>query len=726
MKNAFRKILAITLCLITLCSLLSVGVSAADEPLCSGDFCYKIENGNVTVTDYHGTDTEVTVPATIDNMPVTAVGIYCFDDSDDVVSVTVSEGIETLEAKSFSGMANLQEVNLPDSLLAIGDEAFTNCGKLQSFYIPKGVRNIGTHLFYGWHTMESITVSPDNQYFSSEDGVLYDKSKTVLQLYPNGKKDKSFEIPESVCYIGATAFYLNESLESITLPEGLEAIGSAAFFGCSRLADITLPQSLMIISDDAFNSCDSLAFVRIGKSLQVMGEDVFFWCSDLESIEVDSENKNYFSNDGVLFSAKTNKLMHYPSAKTDLSYTVPEGTQIIGDSAFWGADYLTELTLPDSLLFIEPTAFANCQEMTTINLGNRIARIEDNAFLACFSLKEITLPESVVYIGKSTFANCYDLEKVTLSASVDEIPYSTFVGCASLTELPAGNYTRIGDHAFGECRSFLEITIPEGVTSIGSGAFAYCRNLAKVHIPASVTEIGNSAFYECEDGLTIYGVENSYAQQYAEENGIPFVAEGEVPIPPTTEDEITTPDEPDAPGTSSPDEPQKDTITYTLGDADLNGKTDVRDATHIQKYVAGFITLSYIAKHAGDCDGNGEINVKDATIIQKFAAGLETSFPVGNTITEEVNLTVYLYNAAGWQDIFCYTYSEDTFDSLWPGEKMTSLGNDIYSIKINPNHERVIFIDIGQETIYTDDSEIFAGFIYDNKANCWYLPENTL
>ncbi len=723
MNSALRKILASILSLLTLCSLLTVGVSAADEPLCSGDFCYKVEDGKVTVTEYHGTDTEVTVPATIDNMPVTAVGYYCFDDSDDVVSVTVSEGIETLEDKSFSGMANLQEIILPDSLLTIGNEAFTSCAKLQSFHIPKGVRNIGTHLFYGWNAMESITVSPDNKYFSSKDGVLYNKNGTLLQLYPVGKKDASFAVPEGVAYIGATAFFLNENLTNITLPEGLTAIGAGAFFGCDKLTGITLPDSLMIIADNAFYGCESLTSISLGKSLEILGDDVFAWCYDLEAVEVDDENKNYYDTDGVLFSAKRNALILYPSGKTDSVYTVPDGTQIIGESSFWYAQHLGELNLPDSLYLIESSAFSNCQAMTKINLGNGVARIESNAFMACFSLKEIALPDSVIYIGEDTFTTCYDLEKVTLSASIDEIPYGAFSNCTSLTTLPAGNYTKIGSEAFGECRSLNDIRIPEGVTSIGRGAFAYCRNLEKVYIPETVVEMGHEVFYNCAPDLTIYGVENSYAQQYAEENNIPFVAKG---TSPSTKDEIPTPDEPDAPGVSTPDEPVKDTINYILGDADLNGITDVRDATHIQKYAAGFIAFSYLAKHAGDCDANGEVNVKDATVVQKYVAGLETNFAVGNPVTEEVDLTVYLYNAAGWQSLYCYTYSEGSFDSLWPGEKMTALGNDMYSVKINPNHERIIFIDMGQEAIYTDDSEIFAGYTYDNLANCWYLTENTL
>ena len=94
----------------------------------------------------------------------------------------------------------------------------------------------------------------------------------------------------------------------------------------------------------------------------------------------------------------------------------------------------------------------------------------------------------------------------------------------SIKKITIGNsVTSIGSCAFYNCTSLTSVVIGSSVTSIGDCAFQDCTSLTSVSIPDSVTSIGDSAFEEC-DLLTIYGVAGSYAETYANEFGIPFVA----------------------------------------------------------------------------------------------------------------------------------------------------------------------------------------------------------
>ena len=118
-----------------------------------------------------------------------------------------------------------------------------------------------------------------------------------------------------------------------------------------------------------------------------------------------------------------------------------------------------------------------------------------------------------------------DLTTITIPDSVTSIGYSAFSGCTNLTTITIpDSVTSIGNFAFIECTNLTTITIPDSVTSIGDGAFSWCENLTSITIPDSVTSIGDLAFDGCEN-LAIHALKGSYAEQYAKENEINFVAE---------------------------------------------------------------------------------------------------------------------------------------------------------------------------------------------------------
>lgn len=106
-------------------------------------------------------------------------------------------------------------------MISIGDKAFAGCTALENITIPNGVINIGNYVFTGCNSLQSINVSEGNSHYLSCGGVLFDKSKSVLIKYPDGKKDTSYIIPDGVTSIGDGAFMYCESLQSITIPENV-------------------------------------------------------------------------------------------------------------------------------------------------------------------------------------------------------------------------------------------------------------------------------------------------------------------------------------------------------------------------------------------------------------------------------------------------------------------------------------------------------------------------
>jgi len=317
-----------------------------------------------------------------------------------------------------------------------------------------------------------------------------------------------------VTSIGVDAFADCDSLQSVTLPEGLVSIGASAFADCDSLQSVTLPDSLISMNWNPFNTCDNLT-----------------------EIHVSADHSVYELVDGVLFDKIDKKLIFYPCAFTASSYTVPEGTRIIGAGAFAYCDSLQSVTLPETLVSIEAgafaycdslqsvtlpetlvsigwSAFAHCGSLQSVTLPETLVSIEDGAFLCCDSLQSVTLPETLVSIGRKAFAHCGSLQSVTLPETLVSIEYGAFANCDSLQSvtLPEG-LVSIGENAFLDCDSLQSVTLQEGLKTIGSYAFQFCSSLQSVTLPEGLEIIGDHAFQSCSslqsvtlpEGLEIIG-----------------------------------------------------------------------------------------------------------------------------------------------------------------------------------------------------------------------------
>ena len=208
---------------------------------------YEIEDGKVTITDCDTSlSGDIVLPSKIEGKPVTSIG-----------------------DRAFSGCSSLTSITIPDSVTSIGSYAFEDCTSLTSITIPDSVTSIDEDAFRFCDKLNQINVDTANTVYSSVNGVLFDKDKTELIIYPEGKADASYAIPNSVTSIGNYAFFLCSSLTSITIPNGVTSIGNSAFYKCSSLKDVyysgTQEQWEKISIDDCNSSLTS-AKIHYGSS----------------------------------------------------------------------------------------------------------------------------------------------------------------------------------------------------------------------------------------------------------------------------------------------------------------------------------------------------------------------------------------------------------------------------------------------------------------------------
>lgn len=183
--------------------------------------------------------------------------------------------------RAFSGCDSLRSVSLPNAL-NIGAEAFFYCGALESVTLPKSLANIGELAFTECRALKNIGVDAENPNFTSDNGVLFDKNKTELLMYPVGKEETSYTVPDSVTRIGNYAFGRIASLEKINMPSVMR-IGEGAFIECYELTSVSMPKC-EIIERSAFSGCRGLKSVYLPKSLSEVAESAFAYCESLSDV----------------------------------------------------------------------------------------------------------------------------------------------------------------------------------------------------------------------------------------------------------------------------------------------------------------------------------------------------------------------------------------------------------------------------------------------------------
>lgn len=331
----------------------------------------------------------VTIPS-----GVTDIGYYCFFKSDNIKSFSVNTGNQNyasyndalfsknLDTLFICPAAKSGTFTVPASLRLIGSYAFYNCKNITgTLLIPALVDYIGYYSFYGCTSLENFEVNSQNQYFLSENGLIYSKTKDRLLICP--------------------------ALKSGT---------------------ISMASEVKTIDPGAFNNCSKITgYINIPSNVSSIGSYAFYNCSSVSGFSSDDSNLHFSCNEGLLFNKSGDSLYICPLSKSG-TLVIPNQVKHIGNFAFDGCVSLTSIYFPPGLESIGIYAFSNCTGLKEIYIPP-VSRIYSGAFYGCSSLSTLgidkNIPPSVdFYTFKNVNQeNCKLLTPIGFSGTYKISPY---------------------------------------------------------------------------------------------------------------------------------------------------------------------------------------------------------------------------------------------------------------------------------------------------------------
>ena len=276
---------------------------------------------------------------------------------------------------------------------------------------------------------------------------------------------------------------------------------------------IVIPNGVKRICESIFDDAylEERVQVFVPKSVTAIDDKAFSFVN-LIDITVDVDNREYCSENGVLFNKRKTELIRYPENKKETQYVVPDTVTTIKYCAFGDCSNLETVQLANGLTDIEDSAFSGCVKLQSIYIPSNVRHIGECAFSGCVKLQSIYIPSNVQHIGECAFNGCINLIDIIVNNnnpaynSLDGVLFETH--SMTLHSYPANkeaseyiipdNVQIIGNLAFCECSKLKSIFVPQTVTRIGDDAFLHCKNLRIIEGMNGVTFIGKSAFKGCE------------------------------------------------------------------------------------------------------------------------------------------------------------------------------------------------------------------------------------
>lgn len=329
-------------------------------------------------------------------------GNWYNDNKNNIKHIIVRNGVTSIGDWLFGRFDSISTVELPTTLISIGESAFYGCCSLQNIVIPEGVTEIGYGIFNDCNSLKSISFPSTLNTIPHLGGIGEDDGLNIENVI----------ISKGIKKIGNNAFANLKNLKSITIPDSVVSIGQYAFENCTALSNLTLPDSITEIAVEAFSNCVSLGKVTLPKNLTLLGDGVFEKC-----------------NAEIIFPASL-KYIPIMGDNAVTKVTIPEGVETIGEEAFAYCSNFTEITLPSTITNVERSAFFNTP-ITKFIYPQNIDNIPASAFYGT-KLKEFSVPDNVTEIDDCAFYNCTDLKKITIPEFVTYIGNDVFKDCRNL------------------------------------------------------------------------------------------------------------------------------------------------------------------------------------------------------------------------------------------------------------------------------------------------------
>ena len=493
-----------------------VTASAATYDSNPDDFKYSYDYGSTlaNIYGYTGNSEYVKIPSKINGYTITGINTQAFKNNKKLKGIIIPDTVTYVEDSLFSGCISLTDVDLGKGITVITNGMFYNCKNLESLTIPEQIERFYDRYSYTGNSSDKPfegCVNLKNIYFKAKD-------ISLVRHYLNLPSLTNIVIASTVDSLPDGAFSGYNYLENVTFENGLLVLPNECFKNCTGLKSITLPDSMMSVGKSAFENCYNIKSVTFSENLNTIADSAFKGCSSIENL---SFNKN-------LREIGNNAFEECSSVK---NVTFNDSLNTIGESAFANCSSVEKVDLPESVSSLGTYAFAGCEGVKSVTLSSKLNYVNDGVFSGCNSLESVYLPDNISEIGANSFADCTNLKNIRFGKNLIHIDSYAFSGCSSLKsiEFPAG-LQYIWSKAFIDCTNLSSVKLNSGLKQISNYAFYNCLNLKKVRIPSSDTYLcdyslgyygKNDNNYKIPD-FVIVGEKNSYAKQYAADNGFKF------------------------------------------------------------------------------------------------------------------------------------------------------------------------------------------------------------
>lgn len=425
---------------------------------------YMVGDGTTTAGNGVGkfSGKNLVVPDKYKGKMVTKIDKFAFNGNSTVETLILPNTIKSINDRCFQSCLKLKEVYIPSGI--IGGLSFYGCNNLNKVILGINVTEIQAEAFYGCKDLENfvirsekielsgygnflvcsklkeIKINQDNKSYKVIDGVMYTIDGKKIVIYPTGKEDDEYLVPDTVEEICQSAFSYAENLKKVQISTkvnsiksrafegglsleeayiGGENIGGQSFYSCNNLKKVVLNNSTTNLDSVCFGRCSKLnEFIIESTEFKINGYRNFDGCSSLKQIEIGDNNKNYKVIDGVLYSEDTTKIILYPVGKDSEEYIIPDTVQEIGYAAFHDADNITKVKIQSSVKLVDQRAFENCKNLQKVEIDSN--SIKTQAFYNCGKLKDVKIGNNVTEISHSIFGNCSSLMKITYDGKMEE------------------------------------------------------------------------------------------------------------------------------------------------------------------------------------------------------------------------------------------------------------------------------------------------------------------
>lgn len=360
---------------------------------------------------YKGASVDVSIPEGVIEIKPEA-----FSDCQYLNSVVFPSSLRKLPEKAFLDFEKLTSITF-NQLECISESAFEGCIKLNAVKLPDNLKTIGKNAFENCRSLKSIILPT---YLEMIDVGAFSYCTAI----------ESISIPNNLKRLKAQVFKGCKSLKKVVMPDGFAILRDELFSGCTSLIDINVPSKLKEIGNRTFTECTSIKSFKFPSTLEKIGIDAFNECSSLEEISFSSELKDIPS--GVFKKCSSLKRVELPKA-----------LESIGSNAFDGCSALYDIIFPNSLKTIEDHAFANCTSLKDIHLPDNI-NLEAYVFAQCPSAR-IFLPRNCDQITRLMIAA--EKSKIVLR-NIDLNPIILYFIARQKQKLNIGGteYTMVNDY----------------------------------------------------------------------------------------------------------------------------------------------------------------------------------------------------------------------------------------------------------------------------------------